>query len=112
MELKSKRIKNNREVFLEGRLDVQLSADIEKEIEKIIKSEPDSHILLNLKDIEYLSSSGIRIFVATMRTLKENEKELKLCELDSHAKQIFEIVELMDMFDIYDTEEEALNAFY
>lgn len=98
-------------VSLSGRLDVQLSADIEKEIHRIIESEPESHFLLNLKDINYLSSSGIRIFVSTMRILKDNNKKLKLCQMDNNAKKIFEIVELMDMFDIYDTEKEALDSF-
>lgn len=111
MKLKTKKIKDINIVSLSGRLDVQLSADIEKEIHKIIESEPECHFLLNLKDINYLSSSGIRIFVSTMRILKEKDRKLKLCEMDNNAKKIFEIVELMDMFDIYDTEEEALNSF-
>lgn len=110
MKLNTKKVKNVIVVSLSGRLDVQLSADIEKEIHKLIESEPGYHFLLNLKEINYLSSSGIRIFVSTMRILKEKKYKLLLCEMDINAKKIFEIVELMDMFDIYDTEEEALNS--
>ncbi len=110
MKLKTKKVRDIIIVYLAGRLDVQLSADIEKEIQKTIESEPDCHFILNLKDINYLSSSGIRIFVSTMRILKERDKKLKLCEMDNNAKKIFEIVELMDMFDIHDTEEQALNS--
>lgn len=111
MNLNIKKVNNVIIVYLSGRLDVQLSADIEKEIIRTIESEPQCHFILNLKETNYLSSSGIRIFVSTMRILKEKHKALKICEMDNNAKRIFEIVELMDMFDIYDTEEEALNSF-
>lgn len=111
MDLNIKKVDNVAVIYLVGRLDVHLSADIEKEINNIIQSQPDSHLLLNLKDVEYMSSSGLRIFVSTMRILKESKRKLKLCNMNNAVKKIFEVVELMDMFDIYDSEEEALKSF-
>ncbi len=111
MKLNTKKIDNVWVIELSGRLDVHLSVDIEKEINKIIENNPGDHLLLNLKKVEYMSSSGLRIFVSTMRILKESKRKLKLCEMNNAVKKIFEVVELMDMFDIYDTEEDALEAF-
>ena len=111
MNLNIKRVDNVVVVYLPGRLDVQLSAEIEKEINKIIQNEPDMHLLMNLQNVEYMSSSGLRIFVSTMRILKEQKRMLKLCNMNNAVKKIFEVVELMDMFDIYDSEEEALKSF-
>ena len=111
MELKTKKSNNIIVIYLAGRLDVHLSADVEKEINKIINEETSSHLLLNLQDVEYMSSSGLRIFVSTMRILKESKRKLYLCNMNSAVKKIFEVVELMDMFDIYETEEEALRSF-
>ncbi len=111
MELKTKKINNVIVIYLNGKLDVHASADIEKEINKIIKQEPSSHLLLNLAQVEYMSSSGLRIFVSTMRILKEAKRKLKLCAMNNAVKKIFEVVELMDMFSIYDTEEDALKDF-
>ena len=111
MELKTKKVGNVIIVYLNGRLDVHLSADVEKGINKIIKEGPECHLLLNLYDVEYMSSSGLRIFVSTMRILKDNKKKLKLCNINSAVKKIFEVVELMEMFDIYDSEQAALEAF-
>jgi len=111
MDLNIKKVDNVAVIYLVGRLDVHLSADIEKEINNIIQSQPDSHLLLNLKDVEYMSSSGLRIFVSTMRILKESKRKLKLCNMNNAVKKIFEVVELMDMFDIYESEEEALKSF-
>lgn len=111
MDLKTKKVGNVIVVYLSGRLDVHLSADVEKEINKIINNEPTCHLLLNLADVEYMSSSGLRIFVSTMRILKESKRKLALCNMNSAVKKIFEVVELMDMFDIYETEEEAIKSF-
>jgi anti-anti-sigma factor len=111
MNLNIKRVDNVVVVYLAGRLDVHLSAEIEKEINKIIQNEPDMHLLMNLQNVEYMSSSGLRIFVSTMRILKEQKRMLKLCNMNNAVKKIFEVVELMDMFDIYDSEDEALKSF-
>lgn len=111
MNLNIKRVDNVVVVYLAGRLDVHLSAEIEKEINKIIQNEPDMHLLMNLQNVEYMSSSGLRIFVSTMRILKEQKRMLMLCNMNNAVKKIFEVVELMDMFDIYDSEEEALKSF-
>jgi anti-anti-sigma factor len=111
MNLNIKRVDNVVVVYLAGRLDVHLSAEIEKEINKIIQNEPEMHLLMNLQNVEYMSSSGLRIFVSTMRILKEQKRMLKLCNMNNAVKKIFEVVELMDMFDIYDSEEEALKSF-
>ncbi len=111
MALDSKKKGNVVIVYLKGRLDVHLSADVESDLNVLIEKEKGSNFLLNLTDVEYMSSSGLRIFVATMRILKEHGRQLKLCSLNSAVKKIFEVVELMDMFDVEETEEAALKSF-
>ena len=109
MNLNLKKVENTVIIYLEGRLDVHLSADIEKEINKLIDSDPRSNLLLNLKEVEYMSSSGLRIFVSTMRILKESNRKLVLCNMNNAVRKIFEVVELTDMFDIFSSEDEAIK---
>ena len=97
-------------VYLNGRLDVHYSSEVEIEINRLI-GEGKKKLIISLNDVEYLSSSGLRIFIAISRKLKEVNGELKLIKLNDTARKIFKIVELIDMFDIYDSEEEALNTF-
>ncbi len=97
-------------IFLEGRLDVHYSSEVEAEINKLIE-QGKKKLIISLNDIEYLSSSGLRIFIAISRKLKEVDGQLKLIKLNETALKIFKIVELIDMFDIYDSEEEALKSF-
>ena len=111
MKLQLKKIDNIIVLYLTGRLDVQNSIQIEKEIYQLLENEPDYHLLLNLAEVKYMSSSGIRIFVSTMRLLKDKNKKMKLCNLSESVKKIFEIVDLLDMFEVKNNEEEALKSY-
>lgn len=97
-------------VYLKGRLDVYYSSEIEGELGKLIQ-EGKTKLVLSLSDIEYLSSSGLRVFIAVSRKLKEMNGQLKLIRLNETSRKIFKIVELIDMFDIYDSEDDALRSF-
>lgn len=109
MDLNVKKTGNVIIIYLQGRLDVHLSADIEKEINRLITTDISCNFILNLKEVEYMSSSGLRIFVSTMRILKESKRKLVLCEMNNAVRKIFEVVELTDMFDIFNSENEALE---
>lgn len=110
MELKTKELDNAVVIYLSGRMDVHLAADVETQLNEIINRTNSSSIILNLEDVEYMSSSGLRVFVSLMRLLKEKKRNLRLCNLSLAVRKVFEVVELMDMFDIYSSEEEAVAA--
>ncbi len=110
MELKTREMNQCVVIYLSGRMDVHLASDVETQLNEIIKQSDKSSVILNLEDVEYMSSSGLRVFVSLMRVLKEKKRSLKLCNLSVAVRKVFEVVELMDMFDIYSSEEEAIAA--
>ncbi|GIX40732.1 MAG: anti-sigma factor antagonist [Leptospiraceae bacterium] len=97
-------------VYLKGRIDVHLASEIESFLMKLIEQNPTKDFVLNLSEVEYMSSSGLRVFVSIMRNLKEKNRSLKLSNLSLAVKRVFEVVELMDMFDIYEDESDAVSA--
>lgn len=97
-------------IHLEGKLDVNLSIEIEAEFEKMIDA-GTKKMVLDLRKVEYLSSSGLRIFISAMRKLKEKKGKLVLCNITPMVKKIFKIVELEDLFEIYDSIDKAVAAF-
>ena len=110
MSLNTKEFGKNVVVYLSGRVDVHLASDIEDDLNDLIEKHTEKDVILNLEDVEYMSSSGLRVFVSLMRNLKESGRDLKLCNLSLAVRKIFEVVELMDMFEIYESEEESLAA--
>ena len=92
--------------YLNGRLDVLLSQKLEtKVLENIEKGE--YFLLFNLANVEYMSSSGLRVFISSMRKLKEKKGEIRLCNMSESVRKILKIVDLEGMFNIYNSEEEA-----
>lgn len=108
--LKKKKVEDRLIVYLEGRLDVTVATDVEEQLIKLIDDEGEKHIILNLEQVEYMSSSGFRACIAILRKLKQRDGSLKLCNIRPSVKRIFDVIELTSLFDIYDSEEAALQS--
>ncbi len=110
MELKTRKEGKVVVIELEGRLDVHLSMEIEAEVNNIIDS-GDIFLVFDLKEVKYLSSSGLRIFIAALRKINKLNGKLKLANMNEPVKRIFKVVELIDLFEIFSSVEEALESF-
>jgi len=108
--LNTKKVGDKLVVYLEGRLDVSVANEVEEELARLIDSDNQRHIVLNMDKVEYMSSSGFRACIATLRKLNSREGTLKLCNIRPSVKRIFDVIELTSLFDIYDTEAEALKT--
>lgn len=109
MDLNYKKDGNTIVVYLKGRLDVHQVDEVEKEIKTLLNSETSSHLIINLKDIDYVSSSGIGMFVTVMNILKQRDKKFCICSLNSSVKRIMEIVEMNVLFNIFRDETESFE---
>jgi len=109
MDLNYKKDGNTIVVYLKGRLDVHQVDEVEKEIKTLLNSETSSHVIINLKEIDYVSSSGIGMFVTVMNILKQRDKKFCICSLNSSVKRIMEIVEMNVLFNIFRDETESFE---
>ena len=95
-------------IYPRGRIDNHEGKSLETDITRFLEEKPDVNIVMNLKDVEYLSSSGIRIFLTTQRLLKGRKSSLKLCCLQPAVLKLLDAAKLSEHFQIYETEEAAL----
>lgn len=107
MELNFERHENFIVVYLHGRFDVYYSEKFEKAILKLMNDETPCHLIFNLRNVEYLSSSGIGLLVSVMVRQKKREKMLILCDLPGAVKKILDLVEMTAIFNIYKSEADA-----
>ena len=98
-------------VYLEGRLDVSVANEVEENLSQLIDEGSHKKVLLNMEGIEYMSSSGFRACISTLRKLNSNEGALKMCNIKPAVKRIFDVIELTSLFDIFASEEEAIADF-
>ena len=68
-------------------------------------------ILINLKDVSTIDSSGIGELVAAFTTVTNQGGQLKLSSLSPKVTDILQITQLATVFQVEETEELALATF-
>jgi anti-anti-sigma factor len=82
-----------------------------EDLGKYIESHPGVRLLLNLENIEYLSSAGLGNLVGLLKKSRRGNGQFKLCKLQGSIFELFEVMRLTKIFEIFDTEENALKSF-
>jgi anti-sigma B factor antagonist len=68
-------------------------------------------ILLNLRGVKNIDSSGIGELIANYTTVSRGGGQLKLLNLTEKIQNLLVITKLLTVFDSYDNESEALSSF-
>lgn len=82
-----------------------------EEMGKFIDTHPNTNVLLNLENIEYLSSAGLGNLVGLLKKSRRSGGLFKLCRLQEAIFELFEVMRLTKIFEIFETEEAAVKSF-
>jgi anti-sigma B factor antagonist len=91
---------------ISGRIDSNYSGELERALNTAINE--NSRIIIDLKDTEYISSSGLRVLLAGKKMLREKNGEMILVSLQPVVRDVFEIAGLARLFLIKKSWEDAL----
>jgi anti-sigma B factor antagonist len=82
---------NEIEIFsVKGSLDSNTSAEFETRIYAALES-GQRKLILNLEDLDYISSAGIRVMLKTTKDLKRMDGNIVLCALQDYVREVFDI---------------------
>lgn len=95
-------------VSVSGRLDAGTAQTLEKSCANLI-SEGKSKVVLNLSDLEYVSSAGLRSVLTVAKKLKAVSGSLVLCGLHGLVKEVFSISGFDSFFPVYESVESAIE---
>jgi len=95
-------------VELNGRLDALVSDKTAKYFEDSVAAH-DKSILIDLKNLNYINSTGLRIFIITFKSLKAKGKTLAVCNLQPKIKEVFQHSGFDNFFDVDLSKETALG---
>jgi anti-anti-sigma factor len=90
-----------------GRMDAENAIEFEKACEVWI-SQGSKHVIADLNELKYVSSMGLRSFLAVAQTLRSKSGSLIFCGLQGLPRQVFEMTRLIDLFPVYETAQQAL----
>ncbi|PIU41914.1 MAG: anti-sigma factor antagonist [Candidatus Omnitrophica bacterium CG07_land_8_20_14_0_80_42_15] len=96
--------------YLEGELNLNTAPQLKKAFEKLI-SEKQKKIVINFTDLSYIDSSGLATLVEIFKKLRAYGGVMKLVNLSTKIKSLFEITKLEKLFEIIDNEEKAIASF-
>lgn len=108
MEIQTSKAGNFTEIKLTGRLDTNTAPELEKELIGMINN-GEEDILVNFTTLDYISSSGLRVFLVAAKMLDTKGKKLSFCAMKDYILEVFEIAGFSILFNIYNTREEALS---
>jgi anti-sigma B factor antagonist len=89
-----------------GSGDVELRQNIEDSL-----TAGRAKLLLNLKGVSHIDSTGIGEMVGCLITVKRKGGAMKLLNLSPKINDILQVTQLITVFDVYDSESEAIESF-
>ena len=110
MEILVKTVKGVKVLAFQGNLDTQTSPDSERQLNQLIE-DGETKFLVNLEKLDYISSAGLRVLLATAKKLKAIGGELRVCSLNEIVAEVFDISGFDLILTVLPNESEALEDF-
>jgi anti-sigma B factor antagonist len=94
-----------------GKLTVGGASDLREKVNEQLAAGSLQQIL-NLKEVEYIDSTGLGTMVICFMSVQKAGGALKLCHLNRRNLELVLLTKLSTVFQIFNEEQEAINAFF
>lgn len=95
---------------LRGYLDAHTTPTLEESFQKML-NEQKYRLIVNCKELTYISSAGLGVFMAFIEDVRSNDGDIKLSDMTPKVFNIFDLLGFPMLYDIVKEEEEAVNKF-
>jgi anti-sigma B factor antagonist len=95
---------------VKGRVDSETAPELDDALTKLLQGNLNQ-IVLNLQEVDYMSSAGLRAVVKAYQAAKKAGGDLRLASVSEPVEVILRTVGMMQMLQMYPTEQEAVAAF-
>lgn len=96
-------------ITLSGHLDAVMASDCNEKILKVLEYD-NLNVIFDLKELEYISSAGLRLFLYAAKKTKEKKGEVAFCSISDNVQRIFRLSGLNTIFSVYENFEKASTA--
>jgi anti-sigma B factor antagonist len=110
MEIMERKVGGVSVVALGGRLDAYVSNDVEQKLNELVDAD-EVRLVVSLEGLDYISSSGLRVLLASLKKVRKREGDIKLACMRPQIKEVFDVAGFSQLFSIYDLEDVAVRAF-
>jgi anti-sigma B factor antagonist len=97
-------------VTVAGRVDSASAGDLEVALQHLLE-EGKTNFVLDLSAVEFLSSSGLRVLVTTLKAVRKSGGDLRLAAQSQRAADAIDLAGLDVLFKSYGDRETAVTSF-
>ncbi len=106
MQITATTLKNATVVELAGRMDAMTTAEFDRWFSEQVAS-GGFQIILNLQELDYISSAGLRSLLAAAKQLNTKNGSLLLCCIKGTVEEVFKISGFLSILPTFPSVEEA-----
>ena len=96
-------------LLFEGNFDSNTASNAESLINELIE-DGQLQIVANFENLNFISSAGLRVLLATAKRLNASGGDLRICCLNPTVQEVFDISGFGTILTVTRTEEEALRS--
>lgn len=93
---------------ISGDIDLASSPELRKALLRELRELRIPRVVLNLKDVHYIDSSGVASLVEGLKASRDVGSRLVLFGLNSAVREVLQLSKLVRIFEITDSEEQAV----
>jgi anti-sigma B factor antagonist len=94
-------------VYVSGDIDLYTSPQLRETVLDLFQKRNQERVILNLKDVHYIDSSGIASLVEGLQEAKKTKARFILVGLNEAPRHVLELTRLLNVFEVVGNEEEA-----
>jgi stage II sporulation protein AA (anti-sigma F factor antagonist) len=97
-------------VELEGELDHHFAGKARESLDRLLDDTSIRHLILHLKRLNFMDSSGIGVFIGRYKIIKNRGGEVCVTNMKPHVNKILELSGLYKILNPYDTVSQAVDG--
>jgi anti-sigma B factor antagonist len=97
-------------IEIQGYLDAHTAPELESAIDTLVKGKK-YNIIVNCRDLTYISSAGLGVFMAYIEEVRKNQGDIKLTNMSPKIYNVFDLLGFPLLYEIFKDEKEALKRF-
>jgi len=97
-------------INLKGYLDAHTAPILESNFVDLIEKDR-YQIVVDFKDLAYISSAGLGVFMAFIEKIRENKGDIKLAGMNEKVYNIFDLLGFPLLYEIFNSEDEAIKKY-
>lgn len=97
-------------VRLRGELDHHTADVVRFKMEEAISRGVSDHIILSLKELQFMDSSGLGVILGRYKQVKSRGGKMVVCDVNPSVHRLFEMSGLFKILEIHDNERMAISS--